>query len=93
MEIALTNWKHLFQNWPQETPRRGILVTKLNEQIPFSGFLVSEAFLLAQRQTPDSLGARTVILPYEEVAVLKFVDVVKSAVFGRLGFEGKLPSQ
>ena len=93
MEITLTNWKHLFQNWPQDTPRRGILVTKLNEQIPFSGFLVSEAFLLVQRQTPDSLGARTVVLPYDELAAMKLVDVVKASVFQKLGFEGKLPAQ
>ena len=61
------------------------------EQIPFEGFMLCERMLLLERRAPDSLGARTVLVPLAEIQILKFTDVVKSATFQALGFRGKLP--
>jgi len=90
MEIPLHGWRDLFRRWPAELPRRGIIMTSMGEGIPFSGFLTCEGFLLVARTTPDSAGARTVVLPYENVVALKLTDVVKPKVFAMLGFEGEL---
>ncbi len=84
------DWKTFFSNWPDGISRRGLLVTNYNEQIPFAGFLTSETFLLLDRQTPDSSGARMVIVPYVNVTALKFIDVIDPKAFYSAGFEGAL---
>ncbi len=86
--MEATAWIRLFGEWPGEMPRRGILVTTFGEQVPFSGFLTGESFICLERQNPDSLGARTLIVPYDNVAAVKLVDVVKPAILRRLGFSG-----
>ena len=91
MEVSTSDWKDYFTNWPAGLPRRGILVTAFGEQIPFAGFLVSKAFLLIQRRAPDSLGARTLLMAYDQVTALKITDVVKHKMFESIGFEGSLP--
>ncbi len=70
--------------------RRGILVTSLGDQIPFSGFMTTETLLLLERSTPDSMGARTVILPYESVTAVKLTDVTDSKSFRTFGFVGEM---
>jgi hypothetical protein len=80
-------WRDCFRNWPDDLERRGVLVTALNEQIPFDSFLTSDTMLLVERRTPDTVGARKVIVPYSQVAALKIVDVVKPKSFQALGFE------
>lgn len=84
------DWKGFFHHWPPETLRRGVLITGFGEQIPFAGFLTSDDFLLVERQTPDTTGARTVVLPYGKVAAVKFTDVIKEKCFLAAGFEGSL---
>lgn len=88
MPPVLDNWRDLFVNWPADLQRRGIIVAAFGEQIPFSGFSTSSNHLLLERQTPDSLGARTILLPFDQVSALKIVDVIKPKIFQSLGFEG-----
>ena len=83
-------WKAYFSNWPEDLAKQGILITNFDEQIPFAGFLTSNTFLLLDRKTPDSLGARTVILSYGNVTALKVTDVVDQKIFRSIGFEGSL---
>lgn len=83
-----TSWRHCFQNWPKDVPPKGVVVTTLNEQIPFEGFLFSDALLLLERKTPDTSGARKVILSYESIAAVKLVDVMRSRAWESLGFSG-----
>ena len=64
MPNAIENWRDFFTQWPTDMNRRGIIVTSFGEQIPFSGFWTNSNHLLLERQTPDSLGARTIILEY-----------------------------
>jgi hypothetical protein len=68
-----------------------VLVVAFGEQIVFSGFAASEAFLLLERQSPDSMGARMILLPYDKILGLKIVDVVKVKAFQSFGFD--LPTQ
>ena len=70
-----------------------MLVTRGDEQIPFEGFLYSEQMVLLERRTPDTLGARKVLLPYSEIATLKIVEVVKEKPFVSAGFKGALPKR
>jgi len=86
-------WNTLFTEWPADMPRRGVAITTFNEQIPFNGFMTSERFVVFSRNTPDALGARTVMLLYEGLAVIKMTDVVKSDVYRGAGFAGELGRQ
>jgi len=85
-EQPLQDWRQILVSWPPDLPRRGVVVTSLGEQIPFESFLLGGQFVLLQRPTPDSLGARTVILPLANLAGLKITDVVKPKVFEAFGF-------
>ncbi len=85
--------KRLFCEWPDKMPRRGILVTSQDEQLPFSGFLTHHDLLLLERTTPDSMGARIVILPFENLGGVKLTDVVSPKLFKELGFQGSLASK
>jgi len=79
-------WRQCFAHWPAEVERRGVIVTSFNEQIPFDSFATSDEMLLVERRTPDTLGARQVIVPYQNIQAVKIVDVVKMKVFHSMGF-------
>lgn len=81
-------WKALLDAWPAGVPRSGVLVTTLNEQIPFDAFMHSASFIMIERKTPDTLGARKLIVPLQGIAALKFVEVLNSQAFGPWGFAG-----
>ena len=91
--MEASTWKQFFGEWPAVLPRRGVVITSFGEQIIFSGFLTSEAFLLVERSTPDSSGARVVVLRYESVEAVKIIDVVKPSTFRQMGFSGSLPKR
>jgi hypothetical protein len=80
-------WRTLFGRWPAEAPQRGLVITLWNEQIPFQSFSLGEDFLCLERQTPDSLGGRTIVLPLTQIVGLKFIDVVKPKTLEALGFQ------
>lgn len=84
---AAEAWRDCFARWPAELARRGVIVTKFDEQIMFSNFLFSENLLLIERQSPDTIGARQVIIAYESISAIKIVDVVKLKALATLGFE------
>lgn len=80
-------WDDIFRRWPSDAPTRGILVTHFGEQIPFSDFRIGDGTLYVDRSVPDQLGGRSLIIPFEQIAAVKFVDVVKSRFLRSLGFE------
>ena len=83
-------WLDFFARWPASVARKGILVTNFGEQVAFNGFLLSERLLLVERQTPDTVGARKVIVPMAHVQAVKITDVVTTSAFEELGFRGSL---
>jgi len=88
MDVSARSWKGFFCTWPAEIARQGLLVTSFGEQVPFSGFMTGETFLLIERKTPDPSGARAIVLPYDEVVALKITDVLKPKAYRSFGFEG-----
>jgi hypothetical protein len=87
---AAQAWKDLFMKWPASVARKGVVVTDFGEQVLFSGFMASESMLLVERQTPDTVGARKLIVPYANISGVKIVEIVKSSAFEELGFQGKI---
>jgi hypothetical protein len=86
----LGGWKAVFDVWPKEMARRGVLVASFGEQIAFASFSAGEHFLLLERQTPDAVGARNIMLPYDKIMALKITDVVKPKQFQAFGFDMSL---
>jgi hypothetical protein len=84
---AADTWRNCFRQWPADVPRRGVLVTSFNEQILFDNFATSDDMLLIERATPDTVGARMLLLSYQTILALKIVDVVKAKAFQPLGFD------
>jgi hypothetical protein len=85
-------WRNCFRQWPAEIERRGVLVTSFGEQIVFDGFATSDDLLLVERRTPDTVGARTVLVVYQNIQAVKIVDVVKTKAFHALGFTAPAPA-
>lgn len=86
-ELAM---RTLLERWPDAVPRRGIVVTTLNEASPFKSFMLSAEMAMFERVNPDPLGARYVMVPYSSIAAIKLVNPTNAAAFNSLGFEGKL---
>jgi hypothetical protein len=79
-------WQVLFQQWPESIPKTGIAITSLNESIPFIDFQISEYVVLLVRDRPDTMGARTVIVPWEELLTVKLTTPVEPERFADMGF-------
>ena len=79
-------WRHCFQEWPAEVERRGVLITSFGDQIPFAGFAASSEMILVERNAPDTVGARMVMIPYGNILGLKILEVLKLKAFQSLGF-------
>jgi hypothetical protein len=86
-------WRDVFYEWPAAIARRGIVVTTVNESLPFKSFLVKGETVLLERLNPDSLGARFILLPFEAIICLKFIDPFKEATLTSAGFTGKLAKE
>lgn len=83
-------WRKMFREWPRSIPRRGIVINSLNEALPFKGFMLSGDVVLLQRTNPDSLGARYLLVPFAEIALVKLTDPLGQEAFDSAGYEGKL---
>lgn len=79
-------WQSLFENWPADFPRRGIVVTTQPDTVPFVTFLLADGLLLLERDKPDSQDARKVILSYDSIAAVKFTTTAPTSEFSGLGF-------
>jgi hypothetical protein len=80
----------MFENWPSSVPRQGLVITIFGESIPFVTYLMAGGILLLERDRPDSLGARKVMIAYDAIAAVKITDVVELANFQALGFQPPL---
>ena len=83
-------WRELFSKWPAALPKRGIVVSTLNEITPFKSFLIRGEMLLLERTIPDPLGTRFILLGFEAIHVVKLIDPLKEEVFSGAGFVGHL---
>jgi hypothetical protein len=84
---AGTEWRTLFEQWPNSLPRQGILVTIFQETVPFIDFRISSGMLLVERDRPDGHGGRKVMMPFESIATLKLTDPGELSKYQTMGFE------
>jgi hypothetical protein len=87
MDATAESWRNLFENWPESVPRNGILVTSFQEQVQFVGFMISGGILLLDRDKPDSMGARKVMVAYSAIAAVKITSPMELARFQVMGFQ------
>jgi hypothetical protein len=83
-------WKLLFEGWPAAIPRKGLVISKLGEIVSFQDFLISGGILLLERDKPDTIGARKVMIAYDDIALVKFVDTLELSRFQVMGFQKPL---
>ena len=86
MEMAEA-WRSLFEHWPEAIPRQGLLVTDFQETIPFVNFMISGGILLVERDKPDALGARKVMIAYPAISAVKLTNTLELARYQVLGFQ------
>lgn len=79
-------WRNLFETWPPSIPRRGLVVTKYGENIPFVKYLLSPGVVLLEREKPDTVGGRKVLLAYDQIACVKITDPLDLVQFQAMGF-------
>jgi len=80
-------WRSILENWPEVIPKKGIVVTTYQESIPFQNFLLSSGVVLFERDKPDSLGARKVMISYEAICAIKLTDAMELARYQVMGFQ------
>lgn len=80
-------WRSLFETWPESIPKSGMLITNTQESIPFVNFLISGGILLLERDKPDSLGARKVMVAYSAISAVKIASTLELARFQVMGFQ------
>jgi hypothetical protein len=89
-DAATSIWRDVFINWPAGIPRRGLVVSTLNETTPFKGFLIKGEALLLERTIPDPNGARFILLSFDAIHLLKLTEPIKESVLTSAGFVGQL---
>jgi hypothetical protein len=86
---SMSVWKSFFNNWPAGIQRRGVLISTLNEPMPFKGFMIKDDVLLLDRANPDSMGARYILINFDTINCVKLIDPLKESIFTAAGFLGK----
>jgi hypothetical protein len=85
-----STWRDVFTNWPASLPRRGLVVSTLNETIPFKSFLLKGDTLLLERTNPDAAGARFIVLAFDAIHMIKITEPLKESVLTAAGYIGQL---
>ena len=87
MDMTIDAWRMMFENWPQSIPRKGMILSKQSENIPFIDFLISNSLLLIDRGSPDAHGARKVVLSLDQLAAVKLAGTQPMTDFQSMGFQ------
>ena len=80
------NWKTFFTQWPSGIAQRGLIITSLNDSVPFKNFWLKDGLLLLERTNPDALGGRFVLLGFDVINTLKFTDPLRETIIEESGF-------
>jgi hypothetical protein len=79
-------WQYLFENWPEQLPRTGQIVTAYADTIKFIDFLLTDGIVFVERDRPDATGARKVMIAYDAIQAVKLESAVELEKFKILGF-------
>ncbi|MEO0531495.1 MAG: hypothetical protein AAF266_13110 [Planctomycetota bacterium] len=66
------------------------MISQLNESTVFKSFMLQGELVLLERISPDSVGARFVVLPFDEIASVRYTDQLPQEALESAGFVGKL---
>jgi hypothetical protein len=83
-----SKWQEAFAKWPEKLPKRGIVLSTLNEATPFKSFLIKGDMLLLERTNPDPAGARYILMGFDAIHMVKLIDPLKEEIFASAGFTG-----
>lgn len=83
-------WREVFTTWPTAIPRRGLIVSTLNETIPFKSFFLRGDTILLERTNPDPVGTRFIVLAFDAIHMLKLTEPLKESVLNTAGYVGQL---
>jgi hypothetical protein len=83
-------WREMFEKWPTSIPKRGVMVSTLNEVTPFKSFMLKGELLLLERTNPDPLGARFLLMGFDAIYAVKITEPLAESVFANAGFVGHL---
>ena len=86
MDLA-ASWRSLFQNWPKDIPKQGMVVTNYGETVPFVNFMVSEGILLVERDRPDSNDARKIMISFQAILAVKSSSTMDFDKYKAFGFK------
>ncbi|MGI9454948.1 MAG: hypothetical protein ACR2NU_00205 [Aeoliella sp.] len=88
MEKSISRiWHDFFALWPTAFRRKGIVVPQGGgEVIPFVDFVMSGDVLVVERPTPDSSGARRVVVPFQTIEQVKYTEPLKTEQFLKEGY-------
>lgn len=86
MDPTIEAWRMFFESWPSGMRREGLILTKLNDNIPFVDYRFSDTMVLVDRGKPDSYNTRRVAIPYTEIAAVKFLGLEDLESFKDFGF-------
>lgn len=81
-----TIWREFLQAWPSGLTQSGVMVMSGGEQIAFCSFLLSDQVVMLERNAPDTVGARMLVVPYAKIDAIKITEPVGSDVFREAGF-------
>src|ERR1043165_6711431 len=84
-----TIWREMFEKWPTSIPKRGVMVSTLNEVTPFKSFMLKGGLLLLERTNPDPLGARFLLMGFDAIHAVKLTEPLGESVFTGAGFTGR----
>ncbi|MCA9079305.1 MAG: hypothetical protein KDA58_02050 [Planctomycetaceae bacterium] len=79
-------WNEFFSGWPAGLPQAGIVITTYQENIPFIRFMLADGTIALERDRPDTIGARKVVLALSAIAAVKMTDTDSFDRFAQMGF-------
>ncbi|REJ72280.1 MAG: hypothetical protein DWQ45_05440 [Planctomycetota bacterium] len=82
-----SDWRAMFENWPADMPRRAIVSTATQDGIALTDFRIAGNLLMMERDRPDSLGSRKVVVAFEAITSVRFTDTGELSRFSAMGFE------
>lgn len=86
-ENSIANvWRELFAKWPSGFKRKGVAIATFGEAVQFCDFVLNGDVVVLERPTPDTVGARRVVLPFALIEAVKYIEPLKTQQFLENGF-------
>ncbi len=84
---SAANWKSFLEEWPESIPRQGVIISCLNEAMPFRNIWTKGNTVLLERTVPDALGGRFLLIDFEIINSIKITNPLTADMVSEAGFE------